>query len=111
MNREQLEKDRELRDSARALFHKELGHVRNEIAPQALGERAADRIGEKVDNASDNAIGFARKHGGVMAAVGGAIATAVGLWFARKPLLDKLNEARKPNGAADEEMNEEAGDE
>lgn len=98
MNREQLEKDRELRNSARALFRKELDHVRHEITPQALGERAADRIGEKVDAASDNAVGFARRRGGAVAAAGGAIATAVGLWFARKPLLGKLNEFRKSNG-------------
>ena len=88
--RRQLEEDRALRDSARAMFRKELDHVRQEVAPQALGERVADSIGERVDAASDDTIGFVRKHGGAISAAGGAIASAVGLWFARKPLFSRI---------------------
>jgi hypothetical protein len=88
--RRQLDEDRALRDSARAVFRKELAHVRQDIAPQALGERVADRVGERIDAASDDAIGFARKRGGAIAAAGGAIASAVGLWFGRKPLFSRI---------------------
>lgn len=105
--REQLEEDRALRNSARALFRNELSRVRKEVAPRALGERLADNVGEKIDAASDKALGFARRRGGAIAAAGGAIAAAVGLWFARKPLIERL----RPSGAEDGNFDEEADDE
>lgn len=112
----QLEEDRALRDSARTLFRKELEHIRQEVAPQALGERVADRVGEKVDAASDSAVGFARSHGGTFAAAGGAIVSAVGLWLARKPLFSRLEslfgEDEDAIGQiADGETDEDHGDE
>ena len=86
----QLEEDRALRNSARRLFAKELKHVRAEVAPRAIGERMADRVGERAEAASDSAIGFAESHWGKIAAAGGAFATAAGLWLARKPILSTL---------------------
>jgi hypothetical protein len=107
-SREQLDEDRALRDSARSLFRKELSRVRREVTPQALGERIADNVGEKVDAASDKALGFARRRGGAIAAAGGAIAAAVGLWFARKPILERLRQAEdETDGGSDEEADDE----
>lgn len=113
--REQLDEDRALRDSARALFRNGLSRVRSEVTPQALGERMADRIGEKVDAASDDAVSFVRDHGGAIAAAGGTIATGVGLWLARKPIAARLRTLfdgpGKADGAIDGGTDEEADDE
>jgi hypothetical protein len=113
--REQLDEDRALRDTARALFRKELAQVKGEVTPQALGERVADRVGEKVDAASDKAAGFVRRHGGAIFAAGGAIVAAAGLWLARKPILERvcprLDGSSKPNGAADGGSDKEADNE
>lgn len=98
---EQLEEDRALRDSARALFRKELSHVRKEVTPQALGERVANRVGAKVDAASDDAVSFVREHGGSIAAAGGTIVTGVGLWLARKPIAARLRALFDGSGKAD----------
>jgi hypothetical protein len=84
--RRQLEEDRALRNSAWSLLRKEFDHVRKDIAPQALGERVADNVGERLELASDSAIGFAGRHGKALAAAGAAIASAAGLWLARRPL-------------------------
>lgn len=107
--REQLDEDRALRDSARALFRKELSQVRNEVTPQALGERVADRIGQKVDAASDDAVSFVREHGGTVAAAGGTIATGMVLWLARKPIVARLRPLfnGKANGGIDKETDDE----
>jgi hypothetical protein len=86
----QLEEDRALRNSARALFRKELGHVSREVRPGAIGERIANRVGEKADDVADAAVDFAEGHGKtVAAAVIGALAAA-GLWFAREPIAEGL---------------------
>jgi len=100
--REQLDEDRSLRDSARALFRKELSHVRRAVTPQALGERVADRVGTKVDAASDDAVSFVRDHGGAIAAAGGTLATGVGLWLARKPIIERLRGLFDGSGKADD---------
>lgn len=108
-SKEQLEEDRALRNSARSLFRKELAQVRKEITPRALGERAANRIGAKVDAASDGAIEFVQRHGGAIAATGGALAASVGLWLARKPIMARFR--GKTNGVTDGGSDEEANDE
>jgi hypothetical protein len=84
----QLEEDRALRNSARAVFKKELAHVRRETRPGAIGERIANRVGAKAEAASDAALSFTEDHrktvtAGVVAAVTGAV-----LWFARGPISD-----------------------
>ena len=114
--RRQLEEDRNLRDSARELLRKEFDHVRRDVAPRALGERVADRVGEHIEAASDSAIGFAGRHRGAIAAAGGAIASAVGLWLARKPVsgLSKSKLDGRAAGLEDdraEAIGEDQGDE
>ena len=99
--RDQLDEDRTLRDSARALFRRELSHVRKEVTPQALGERVANRVGEKVDAASDGTLSFLRENGGALAAAGGTIVTGVGLWLARKPIAARLRTLFDGSGKAD----------
>jgi hypothetical protein len=109
----QLEEDRALRDAARTLFHNDLAYVREEMTPTALGERLADNVGQKVDAASDEAVDLAQRHGGKIATAGGALAAGIGLWLARKPILDWLaplfsnGEAGVPNKSGDESFADE----
>jgi hypothetical protein len=114
----QLQEDRALRNAARELFHNDLAYVREEMTPTALGERLADNVGQKIDAASDEAIGLAQRHGGKIATGGGALAAGIGLWLARKPILARLaplfsnGEAGRPDnsedgGFADEDWHDE----
>lgn len=105
--KEQVEEDRMLRDSARALFRTDLAHVRKEITPQALGARVADRIGAKVDAASDEAVDFVHRRGGAIATIGGALAASLGLWLARKPIIARLRGIGATDGDSDEEHDDE----
>jgi hypothetical protein len=86
----QLVEDRALRNSARKMFRRELDHARNGMNPTALGERLGEDVGRRVDEASDGAIAFTERHGGKIAATGGALAAGIGLWLARKPILARL---------------------
>ena len=113
-----MEEDRALRDAARRLFRKEFGHVRGEMNPTALGERLGDDLGRRVDAASDGAIEFSERHGGKIAATGGALAAGIGLWLARKPILARLaplfskGEAGTPDsGGGEAAADEDATDE
>lgn len=103
-----LEEDRALRDAAREVFLVELAHAREEATPSAIGQRLADRIGARADEASDAAIEFADRHGTTVLAALAAVASAAGLWLARKPILSglarmkaKRNEKTGDSGASD----------
>lgn len=111
--RDRLDEDRALRDSAWALFRRELGHVRREITPQALGERIAGQIGEKVEAVSDGAVDLVLEHRRAISRTGGAIAAAIGLWLAREPIMARLrplfgeaDESDGTDGTSDEESDE-----
>ncbi|WEK47097.1 MAG: hypothetical protein P0Y56_02085 [Candidatus Andeanibacterium colombiense] len=89
---QQLKDDRALRNTARDLFRRELAHVRREARPGAIGERLANRVGAKADAASDAAVDFAGSHGRTITAAAIGALAAAGLWFARKPIAEKLRE-------------------
>lgn len=86
----QLAEDRALRDAAKRVFSVELANVRQEVTPTALGERLGDNLGRKVDAASNEAVEFTARHGGKIAAAGGAAVAMIGLWLAREPILARL---------------------
>jgi len=92
MNRleRQMIEYRELRDTARGLFRKELRHARHAVTPRAIGRKIAGRIGAELESASDASITFARSHAGKLAAASAAGAAAVGLWLAREPIRARL---------------------
>ncbi len=103
-----LQEDRALRDAAREVFLVELAHARQEATPSAIGQRLANRIGAKADEASDTAIEFADRHGTTVLAALVATVSAAGLWLARKPILSglarmkaKRNEQAGDSGASD----------
>jgi len=86
----QLEEDRALRNSARELFKNELAHVRREASAGAIGERIANRVGEKAEAASDAAIEFTDRHGRTVTAAVLAAVSSAALWIARRPIIDSL---------------------
>lgn len=86
----QFEEDRALRNTARAVFRKELAHVRRETKPGAIGERIANSVGRKADEATDAAVDFADSHGKTIAAVAIGAVAAAGLWFARGPITEAV---------------------
>lgn len=111
----QFEEDRALRNSARAVFRKELAHLRRETRPGAIGERIANRIGAKADAATDDALEFAGSHSKtIAAALIGAVAAA-GLWFARGPITETverlLGNRNVDDAGADGDETEEDDDE
>ena len=99
----QLEEDRALRDAALGLFKAELAHVKGEATPEALGERLAGNIGDKAGAASDKALGFVERNSTALAAAGAALASAIGLWVAREPILSGLSALR---GTCEKEADE-----
>lgn len=81
--RARLIEDRYLRDSAKALFHADIAHVKADLARKGIAARAADRIKEGAADVYDEAVDVAENNKGVLA----ALVAAVVLWFARNPIL------------------------
>ncbi len=83
MNKKQLQADRALRDSAKALVKADVAHVKSLLGGASLGKRAIARVSDGASEVLDHANEAASSHRGVVIALFGAIA----LWFARNPLL------------------------
>jgi len=79
----QLAEDKALRDAALQLFKSDLALIRGDLDERGFGARAKDRLGEAALDMVDDAIHYAGDNKGRVAAG----ATAVVLWFARKPIL------------------------
>jgi hypothetical protein len=84
----QLAEDKALRDAALALFKADLRFIRDDLDRRGLGERVSDRLGEGARELADDAMDYATAHKGVVAAA----ATAVVMWFARRPIIHALGE-------------------
>lgn len=82
----QLAEDKALRDAALQLFKSDIALIRGALDERGIGARAKDRLGEAALGMVDDAIDYAEDNKGWVAAG----ATAVVLWFARKPILDWL---------------------
>lgn len=100
-----LAEDKALRDAALRLFKSDLALIRDELGERGLGTRAKDRLGEAAFGMVDDAIDYAERNTGWVAAG----AAAVVLWFARKPLIgwlaDLLDDA-EPGAAASRSAHE-----
>ena len=100
----QFAEDKALRDAALRLFKSDIALIRGDLDERGVGTRAKDRLGEAALGMLDDAIDYAEDNKGWVAAG----ATAVVLWFARKPILlwlaDLLDgdapEDEEPGGAA-----------
>jgi len=97
--------DKALRDAALQLFKSDIALIRGDLDERGLGGRAKDRLGEAALGMVDDAIDLAEDNKGWVAAV----AVAVVLWFARKPILDWLADLLD-GGEADDDGGEEPGE-
>jgi hypothetical protein len=81
-----LAADRSTRRSARGLFDRRLGRLKDEITEHGgVGGVIRHEAERKLDEAADYGLAVARESKGVVAATLAALA----LWFFRRPLLDK----------------------
>jgi hypothetical protein len=83
MNKHQLEQDRALRNSARALIKADIAHVRTLFGGASLGKRALSRVSDGASEVFEQASESASSHRGALI----ALLSAVGLWFARNPIM------------------------
>ena len=97
----QLREDRALRDAARALVDADVEHLKGEWGRKSLATRTSDRIKEGASDLYEEAVESADEYRGVLA----ALIVAIGLWFARHPLLSAFlgdEEGDGDQGAGDE---------
>lgn len=95
---ERLAADRSTRQSARGLFDRRLARLKGEVAEHGgIGGTIRHEAERKLDDAADYGLAVARESKGVVAAT----LAALGLWFFRKPLLDKTKAmlAKQPEPA------------
>jgi len=103
LKRQMLE-DKALRDTAHSLITADAAHVRNIFSKGSLGKRVAGRIGDGASDVYQKASDTAGNNGGILTAVAGAIA----LWFARKPIIGLLaDDAASTNEDTPDEQNNE----
>ena len=81
---ERYEKDRALRDAARAVLLDDVDHARTNLTPNAIAGRVTSRIGNGAKDVLDVAKDKAGDHRTLIA----AIIAAVVLWFGREPIRD-----------------------
>ena len=94
----QLAEDKALRDAALQLFKADIALIRGDLDERGVGARAKDRLGDAALSMVDDAIDYAEDNKGWVAAG----ATAVVLWFARKPILRWVADLLDPDGAGAE---------
>jgi hypothetical protein len=88
----QLEEDKAMRKSAFGLFRSSLDHVRGEITPGSLGKRSALRLYDGLAGYAEDGVSAARKKPKTIGALAAVAGIAVAAWFARKPLLEMLEQ-------------------
>ncbi len=81
---ERYEKDRALRDAARAVLLDDVDHARTNLTPNAIAGRVTSRIGNGAKDVLDVAKDKAGDHRTLIA----AIIAAVVLWLGREPIRD-----------------------
>jgi hypothetical protein len=93
----QLREDRVLRNAAKALFRADFDRIRTEMKARPLGRRAAARVKDGAAELLDSAQEKAGDNVGIVALLLGAI----GLWFARNPILEALGLAANEDAEGD----------
>lgn len=91
--RRRLIEDRAMRDTARSIIHQQLSRVRSGVSGKWLGEKLADRYGDRLIGFAATARQSLRGKGGLAAGVGAIAAMAAVAWFARYRLRDLLGSA------------------
>ena len=83
---ERMREDRHIRDAARALVEADIKNLRADLSARSIGERAVDRLAVGASEVYEEAIEVAADNKGALM----AIVAALGLWFARHPILDAV---------------------
>jgi len=83
---QRLGEDRAVRRAARGLFDRRLAQVKADLAARGVGGRIKAKAQDQAFKALDQGLAVASESKGIIA---GTVA-ALGLWFARKPLLSSL---------------------
>ena len=108
---ERYEKDRALRDAARAVLLDDVDHARTNLTPNAIAGRVTSRIGNGAKDVLDVAKDKAGEHRTLIA----AIIAAVVLWLGREPIRDLFDslfdqEHDAPDAPDARDANAETGD-
>lgn len=93
----QLREDRVLRDAAQALVKADVDRVREEMKAKPLGRRAVARVQDGAAELLESAREKTGDNLGIVALLLGA----VGLWFARNPILAALGDSDDTDGDQD----------
>ncbi|NVD43746.1 hypothetical protein [Qipengyuania atrilutea] len=94
----QLREDKAMRDAAYTLVRTDIAHLKADWAEKGIGARTVDRLKDGASEVYEEAVDVASDHRGVLA----ALLAAVGLWFARNPIMSLFLD--------DDEIDEEEAD-
>lgn len=104
---QQLQEDRQLRNSARTLLRNEVEYAKREYAPSAIGRRIAGKVGGKISEAGEQTGDFARRNGATAGIAALAAAGVLGLWLMRKQIFSAISEQTAQFRQAAQEPDEE----
>jgi len=91
-----LLEDRAIRDAARAVLEADYAHLKSALRPAHL----MDRVGENASGLFDQAVETAGNHRGAIA----ALLAAIGLWFARNPIMSLFENTQGDAPEPDENL-------
>lgn len=96
---QQLRNDRALRNAAYALVKADIANLKDDWSRKGIGARSVDRLKDGASEVYDEAVHVASDNPGILA----ALLAAIGLWFARHPLLSALAGTDENSDAYDDE--------
>ena len=82
----EMREDRALRNSALALVKVDVANVKDDVSAKGIKDRVTDRLADGALDVFEEATNIADNNRGVLA----TLLAAVGIWFARNPILDIL---------------------
>ena len=103
---DRYEKDRELRDAARAVLIADVEHARTNLTPNAIAGRVTSRIGDGAKDVMEVAKEKSGDNIGVIAALIGAVI----LWLGREPIWGAIERLFDENEAVDDTNDKTAGE-
>ena len=84
----QLKEDRALRNASLALVKADVAHLKGDLDARGVGGRVADRLAEGAFDVLEEATQAADDNKGVLI----TLIAAIGVWFARNPILDLFSD-------------------
>lgn len=103
---EQLQRDRALRDAAWDVVSQDVNWLQADLDHRSVPARVVDHLGDRARDAAGKSLDVAKRNKLAL----GAAAVGIGLWLARRPLMDAAKDLWG-RLTADEVENEEQADE